>query len=255
MRVTVIGIGPGHRDQITVQAVKALNAHRVILIPTKAGTTTGETRREIALSHLDDPASHNLVDLPMPKVSERPEGAYAEGVQSFRDAQAQAIHAALDRYCDEEDVALLAWGCPTLYDGTIEGVKTYPGVELTVIPGVTSVSALAAAHGVVQSKVGQSVLITTGRQLAEHIPEGFATIADMVDAKGHLLAHDDDRWQIYWGAYVGHDQQVLRSGNLARVREDIMTTRAELKATHGWLFDIALIQATDANDEAGHPTD
>lgn len=241
MKVTIIGIGPGHPDQITVQAVKALNAHRVILIPVKVGTTTGDTRREIARRHLVDPSAHDLREVPMPKVSDRPAGEYTAAVGTFRDRQAQAFADALDAV-EADEVAILAWGCPTLFDGTIEGVRAYPGVELTVLPGVTSVSALAAAHGVVQTNIGQSVLITTGRQLKSGLPTEHGTIADMVDAQGHVWTQDGPEWTAYWGAFVGLEQQALDHGPLEEVRERIQAKRAALAEEHGWLFDIALLK-------------
>lgn len=243
MNVTIIGIGPGHPDQITVQAVKALNAHREILIPVKEGTTTGDTRRAIALRHLEDPSAHVLRDVPMPKVSDRPNGEYTASVGTFRDRQAQAFAEALDAV-DGDAAAILAWGCPTLFDGTIEGVRTYPGIELTVLPGVTSVSALAAAHGVVQTNIGQSVLITTGRQLKDGLPHEHGTIADMVDAQGHVWNQDGPAWTAYWGAFVGLDTQVLDHGPLHEVRDRIQAKRAALAEEHGWLFDIALLKQT-----------
>lgn len=243
MNVTIIGIGPGHPDQITVQAVKALNAHREILIPVKAGTTTGDTRREIALRHLADPSAHILRDVPMPKVSDRPTGEYTASVGTFRDRQARAFAEALDA-ADGDAVAILAWGCPTLFDGTIEGVRSYPGVELTVLPGVTSVSALAAAHGVVQTNIGQSVLITTGRQLKGGLPGEHGTIADMVDAQGHVWNQDGPEWTAYWGAFVGLPNQTLDQGPLHDVRDRIKAKRTSLAEEHGWLFDIALLKQT-----------
>lgn len=248
MKVTILGIGPGHPDQITVQAVKALNAHKVILIPVKAGTTTGDTRRLIAERHLADPAAHALIEVPMPKVSERPKGDYTTTVGTFRDRQAKAFTNALDAV-DENEVAILAWGCPTLFDGTIEGVRSYPGVELTVIPGVTSVSALAAAHGVVQTNIGQSVLITTGRQLKDGLPHEHGSIADMVDAQGYIWNHDGPEWTAYWGAFVGLENQALEHGPLYEVRDRIKTQRAALVEEYGWLFDIALLKQEGNTDE------
>lgn len=247
MKVTIIGIGPGHPDQITVQAVKALNAHKVILIPVKEGTTTGDTRRLIAERHLENPAAHDLIDVPMPKVSDRPKGEYTATVGTFRDRQAKAFADALDAV-EEGEVAILAWGCPTLFDGTIEGVRSYPGVELTVLPGVTSVSALAAAHGVVQTNIGQSVLITTGRQLKDGLPREHGTIADMVDAQGHVWNQDGPEWTAYWGAFVGLEHQALDHGPLEEMRERITAKRAALAEEHGWLFDIALLKQEGDTD-------
>ncbi|WP_336249756.1 SAM-dependent methyltransferase [Stomatohabitans albus] len=252
MHVTIIGIGPGHPDQITVQAVNALNAHDVILLPTKAGTTTGDTRRSIAQRHLVNPDAHRLIDLPMPSVRNRPRGAYRHSVQQFREQQAAAIAAALDAL-DVTNVAILTWGCPTLFDGTIEGVRTYPGVQMDVIPGVTSVSALAAAHGVAQTEIGQSVLITTGRQLQHGLPANHGTVVDMVDAKGHVWTQDPAGWTAYWGAFVGLAQEELDHGPLDEMQQRIPAKRAELAETHGWLFDVTLLRQDHQDQNPPEP--
>ena len=70
-----------------------------------------------------------------------------------------------------ETGAFLVWGDPTLYDGTLailDDVHATGRVEFSVevVPGISSVSALAARHGVALNRAGESVLITTGRRLA-----------------------------------------------------------------------------------------
>ncbi len=47
---------------------------------------------------------------------------------------------------------------------------------------------------------------------------------------------------IWWGAYVGMAEQILRAGPLAQVKDDILATRAAARAAHGWIMDIYLIR-------------
>ena len=47
---------------------------------------------------------------------------------------------------------------------------------------------------------------------------------------------------IWWGAYLGMPQEALIAGPLGEVSERILTTRAELRARHGWIMDIYLLR-------------
>src|SRR3546814_4791944 len=45
-------------------------------------------------------------------------------------------------------LALLVWGDPSLYDSSLRIAGRLPGVKVRVIPGITSIQALTAAHGI-----------------------------------------------------------------------------------------------------------
>lgn len=47
---------------------------------------------------------------------------------------------------------------------------------------------------------------------------------------------------IYWGAYVGMPEQILLSGALSEIGPEIITTRAQARAHHGWIMDIYLLR-------------
>ena len=47
---------------------------------------------------------------------------------------------------------------------------------------------------------------------------------------------------IWWGAYVGMRQQIIRAGKLAEVSADIIATRATARAAHGWIMDIYILR-------------
>ena len=67
--------------------------------------------------------------------------------------------------------AFLVWGDPTLYDSTLRIIKRILSkgfaLEYEVIPGITAVQALAAQHRIALNSIGEPVLITTGRRIAE----------------------------------------------------------------------------------------
>ena len=45
-----------------------------------------------------------------------------------------------------------------------------------------------------------------------------------------------------WGAYLGTPDEILLSGPLADVREEITRVRAEAAARKGWMFDTYLLR-------------
>jgi precorrin-6A synthase len=112
-----------------------------------------------------------------------------------------------------------------------------------VIPGITSLQVLTAAHAIPLNSLAAPVTITTGRQLREHgWPEGATTVAVMLDKGGAFAALDPANTHIWWGAYVGMPQQALIHGPLAEVGQEILATRAKLRAEHGWIMDIYLMR-------------
>jgi precorrin-6A synthase len=78
------------------------------------------------------------------------------------------------RLCEElsdgECGAFLVWGDPSLYDSTMRIIGAIsPSArhefEYEVIPGISSVQALAAKHRVALNAIGRSIKITTPRTL------------------------------------------------------------------------------------------
>ncbi|MFN4100527.1 MAG: precorrin-6A synthase (deacetylating), partial [Pararhodobacter sp.] len=86
------------------------------------------------------------------------------------------------------------------------------------------------------------VLITTGRRLREGWPEGADSVAVMLDSGGAFKALDPEGVTIWWGACLGMAQEALIAGPLAEVSERILSTRAAIRARHGWVMDIYLLR-------------
>ena len=114
--------------------------------------------------------------------------------------------------------------------------------EYTVIPGVTSVQALAAAHRVPLNRVGEPVFITPARRLVGGLPEGLESAVVMLDPGFSAAGFDDPALTVFWGAYLSTADETLISGPLAEVADQITATRAELRARHGWIMDTYLLR-------------
>jgi precorrin-6A synthase len=49
--------------------------------------------------------------------------------------------------------------------------------------------------------------------------------------------------RIWWGAYLGTDDELLVSGTVGEVGERITSLRADGRARHGWIMDTYLLRA------------
>ena len=111
-----------------------------------------------------------------------------------------------------------------------------------IIPGISSVQALAAAHRISLHAIGAPVHITTGRNVAAGFPEGFDSIVVMLDAHCAFNSVKDADVDIYWGAYIGTKDEILIAGPLAEVAEEIARVRGEARARKGWIMDSYLLR-------------
>jgi len=257
-KILVIGIGAGNPEHMTVQAIKALNRADVLLIPTKGDEKAflADTRREICDRFLENPACR-ILDYAVPV--RRADGAYEDGVNDWHHAIAGIYERTLLAETDEDGtLGLLVWGDPMLYDSTlriIEHVRATGRVsfETEVIPGITSVQALCAGHGIALNRIGLPVEITTGRRLAEGWPESTRDALVMLDGVQAFRTVEDPEAEIWWGAYLGTPHEILLSGRLADMAETITETRRRAREDHGWIMDTYLIRrpAPDTGEDAG----
>ena len=49
-------------------------------------------------------------------------------------------------------------------------------------------------------------------------------------------------FDIWWGAYLGMQEQILLSGPLNEVSEDIISRRAAARHDHGWIMDTYVLK-------------
>ena len=243
----LIGIGTGNPDHLTLQAVKALNSADLVLIPRKGPDKSdlADLRRSICAEVLTNPATRIVeFDLPVRDVATRD---YRAGVDDWHGAIARAWSKSIIANLGLAGrVALLVWGDPSLYDSTLRiaarVAATLP-LHVTVIPGITAIQALAAAHAMPLNTVAGPVHITTGRRLRDHgWPESAETLVLMLDGNCAFQTLDPKGIFIWWGAYVGMKQQIIRAGKLAEVSADIIATRATARAAHGWIMDIYILR-------------
>ncbi|MCF8609773.1 precorrin-6A synthase (deacetylating) [Gordonia sp. HY285] len=241
----VIGIGPGGPRQITLDAVDAIAATDVFLILDKGDRTSELTgvRQQMLDAHAAP--GHTVVAVPDPP-RDRDPADYATEVRRWHAARVDAIDAALTAHLpDGGTAAFLVWGDPALYDSTLrltDALARRRPLSVDVVPGVTSASALTAAHGIVAHAVGEPILTTTGRRLSSTPDGADQNQIVMLDSSLAFRETADPDDTVYWGACLGTEHEVLVSGRVADVADEIAATRARVRDELGWIMDIYLLQ-------------
>ncbi|MEM1333180.1 MAG: precorrin-6A synthase (deacetylating) [Actinomycetota bacterium] len=248
--VRVVGIGAGDPEHLTVGAIRALRRTDVIFFVDK-GDVAAEMRshRQAVLDEVFTDVigreQPRIVERTLTPVRDRDRRSYDAGVAGWRAERLDTYAELIDELDPDESGAFLVWGDPTLYDGTLailDDIATRLEVEIEVVPGISSVSALAARHGIALNRIGESIELTTGRRLLDG---GFPADADnvvvMLDAHMAWRQLDDDL-HIWWGAFVGMDDEILVAGPLGEVRAEIEERRAAARDQFGWVFDTYLLR-------------
>jgi len=63
----------------------------------------------------------------------------------------------------------------------------------------------------------------------------------MLDGELTLEGVDPETTWIHWGAYLGTEHEIVHTGRVADVADDIRALRREARARHGWIMDTYLL--------------
>ena len=246
----LVGIGTGNPDHLTRQGVNALNGADLILVPYKGAgkEDLAGLRLQLCKELVTNPATQ-VVRFDMP-VRDADDPDYPAAVNRWHDAIAKVwlatIRTHLPPHGTDGRVALLVWGDPSLYDSTLriaERLAVQLPLTVSVVPGITALQALTAAHAIALNDINAPVTITTGRQLRDHgWPESADTVAVMLDGDCAFQHLPPQGITIWWGAYLGMPQQLCIAGPLAEVSERILVERQAARAAHRWIMDTYLMR-------------
>lgn len=244
--ILVIGIGAGNPDYLTVGAIKAMNRAQVFFMPDKGEEKAGLNAIRLAmLERFVTQPTYRLVEFAIPSRRQAATPDYRESVDEWRfklEAAYERMFAALP----EDGIgAFLVWGDPALYDGTLRILKDMQAagweIAIEVFPGVSAPQALAAQHQVTLNRVGEAVTITTGRRVGEGEADGLSSAVVMLD-NHQVFRRFAGEAEIFWGAYLGTADEIMISGPVAEVMDEIGRVRAEAQQKHGWIMDTYMIR-------------
>ncbi|WP_240766337.1 precorrin-6A synthase (deacetylating) [Paraburkholderia flava] len=247
-KILIIGIGAGNPDYMTVQAIHALNQADVFFVMDKGAAKEKliALRKQIIERFVTDDR-YRIVEATSPE-RRRDDVDYRVAVDELnRDKQQIFERLISDELGEGQTGAFLVWGDPSLYDSTIRIVETIAKrgthtFDYDVIPGISSIQALAAQHRIPLNLIGRSIEITNGRTIAEGFPANVDSVVVMLDAQNAYRQLADEDLDIYWGAYVGTPDEILIAGKLRDVMDEIERVRADARTKHGWIMDTYLLR-------------
>jgi precorrin-2/cobalt-factor-2 C20-methyltransferase len=226
-----VGVGPGAPDLITVRALDVMRRVPVLALP-RSSDYGASKAWEIAKPMLGAlPAQQRLfLTFPMSKDPERLRPAW--------DAAFTAIGEQLER---GRDVAFATEGDPSLFStfGYLAGEapRRWPGIEIEIVPGVSSINAVAAVTG---------TPLADGQERIAIIPATYG-VADL----GDLLGRFDTIVLMKLGGEMARIfEAVARAGLLDRAvyvakatmaEQRIVRDLREVEAEHGDCFAMVIV--------------
>jgi precorrin-6A synthase len=246
-KLYLIGIGAGNPEYITVQAIKALNIVDVFFFMDKgeAKQDLVTLRKEICERYIEN-RSYRVVEAADP-IRDPNISYYTTRVELWHQQRALIYEEMIAKELEENQCgAFLVWGDPSLYDSTLRIIDQITArgklrFEFEVIPGITSIQALAARHKITLNGIGESVVITTGRRLSAGLEQPGERTIVMLDGQCSFKKMIDEDLDIFWGAYLGMDEEILLSGKLTEMASRIEEVRAEKRQNNGWIMDTYLL--------------
>ena len=243
----LVGIGMGNPDHLTNQAKKALKSADLIIIPDKGLNKSGlcEIRMALCEKLLNPTQNIAYMDFPSRKNNDV---NYLENVEIWHDQISTAWEQTIISHLPYGGkIAFMIWGDPTLYDSSLRIVERLRArrfkINLEVIPGLSAIQLLTSAHKIPLNNLAGHVTISTGRNLREKgWPEDCETLVIMLDGETSFTYLTPERFFIYWGAYLGMEQEILISGPLDACRDNIIFERAKARKKIGWVMDIYLLK-------------
>ncbi|HDS1820211.1 TPA: precorrin-6A synthase (deacetylating) [Pseudomonas putida] len=244
-RILLIGIGPGDPRQITYEAVEALRCATLFFVLDKGLDKDELVRlRKVILERYRPEGGYRLVQVADPQ-RDVLAADYVGAVHDWHRQRAALYARLIVEEMHPEDIgAFLLWGEPGLYDSTLRILNLVReggvALHLQVIPGISSVQALAARHQVPLNRIGEPLTVLPGRRLAGQ--GRIDNVVVMLDGQCAFAQLDDPALMIYWGAYLGTEDEVLIAGPLQAVKAQILEVRERERLRKGWIMDTYLLR-------------
>ncbi|NEV64458.1 precorrin-6A synthase (deacetylating) [Thiorhodococcus minor] len=248
-KLYLIGMGPGGPEYLTIQAIETLKRTDVFFMLEKEGKGKEALlqMREHILTHYLGESGYRVVIATSPQRRMEADG-YKEGVKVWHDEKRALFERLVDEELEEgQSGALLLWGDPGIYDQTVSLVADLAAssggtLDFEIIPGITSVQMLTARHKIPMNRVGESITITTGRHAENCDPADLDNAVVMLDYNASFQRFKGQDMDVYWAGYLGCPDEILVSGPVDEVSDDLLATKAAVREKKGWLMDIYLLR-------------
>jgi len=163
-RLNIVGLGPGDPELVTIKGLKAIQNAKLIFAPSNRDSDS--VALNIAAPWLD-PVRQKIIKLPLVMTKNA-----GESVTAWQTA-ADCIAAEMRRIPGEAVYLML--GDPSLYGTstyiTMQLVERHPGMQVEVIPGITSFAATAARAGVSLGLADERILILPASYENDTLPD------------------------------------------------------------------------------------
>jgi precorrin-6A synthase len=230
-KIYVVGIGAGDPDHLTLQAAKAIGRTDVFFLLDKGEAKQSLVDLRERLIRAYSQPRKRIVEGRDPDRDRTP-ADYTGTIADWRHRRSLVVEELITEHLKDDDSTIAI-----LEEILGRGATTF---EYEVIPGISSVSALAAKHRIGLNRVGQPFQVTTGRRLAEGWPDGVDDVVVMLDAQQAFTRYPEA--EIYWGAYVSTEDELLAAGTVAEVGDEIVERRTAAREQHGWIMDTYLLR-------------
>lgn len=211
-RIYAVGVGPGDPELLTRKAERVLRQADVILAPvSRAGESS--VALETVRGFLDE-ARQQIIIHQFPMTSDT-----ARLVPAWQEAAALlAGHAAAGR-----DAAFITIGDPLLYSTFIYLLRIlrndYPGIEVEIVPGISSINTSAAVAGVPLVEADERLAVIPATVGLDAIIEAVAKFETVVLLKVKPLYADI----LEMLRQMGRQQNVLFVERVGSNRQKVLT--------------------------------
>lgn len=176
-RLFGVGVGPGAPDLLTLRAVRVLRGADVLATPRSADGAES-IAGAIARSAVGEIAGQEVLPITFPMTRDP---------VRRRAALETTLQAVGARLAAGKTVAIVSEGDPLLYSSFIDVLRAaperFPGVPVEVIPGVSSITAAAAAAVVPLADGAERLAVLPARSAIEELPQLAGTFDAAVIVK------------------------------------------------------------------------
>ena len=253
--IHLVGIGLGDRAHLTRAGVAALDTVDAFLLVEPGAAA----QRKLLAELLTDPGAHRFID-PAAHLSELgsvgSSAAYGVGsVSAHVEALARALR---DLAPPAGRVGLLVPAVPALEAAAHElatALADRLGTGVAITPGVGAAQLLAARHGITLGRGGAGVHVVSGQHLVDTYEphDGDAVVVADAQLRCLELADLHPDLEVFWGAHLDRDDEVLVSGRLGDLAATLTAARRRAEDAPGWLLDAYVVRPAEPRGEVGPP--